>query len=60
MDTPGHIDFSCEMERAIAIMDYAVIIISAVEGVQGHTETVFWQLDLENMKVPTFFFINKH
>lgn len=57
VDTPGHIDFSCEMERAIAIMDYAVIIISAVEGVQGHTETV-WQL-LRKYEVPTFFFINK-
>ncbi len=57
VDTPGHIDFSCEMERAIGIMDYAVIVISAVEGVQGHTETV-WQL-LRKYKIPTFFFINK-
>ena len=40
IDTPGHIDFSCEMERAISIMDYAIIIVSAVEGVQAHTETV--------------------
>lgn len=57
IDTPGHVDFSAEMERALQIMDYAVIIISAVEGVQGHTETV-WQL-LQNKKIPTFFFINK-
>ncbi|WP_026478440.1 elongation factor G [Alkaliphilus transvaalensis] len=57
VDTPGHVDFSPEMERAIQIMDYAIIIISAVEGIQGHTETV-WQL-LQKHKVPTFFFINK-
>lgn len=57
IDTPGHVDFSAEMERAIQIMDYAVIIISAVEGVQGHTETV-WQL-LRNQNIPTFLFINK-
>lgn len=57
IDTPGHIDFSPEMERAIKIMDYAIIIISAVEGVQGHTETV-WNL-LRKYKLPTFFFINK-
>lgn len=57
IDTPGHIDFSPEMERAIKVMDYAVVIVSAVEGVQGHTETV-WQL-LKKHKIPTFFFINK-
>lgn len=57
IDTPGHIDFSTEMERAISIMDYAVLIISAVEGIQGHTETV-WQL-LRKHEIPTFFFINK-
>lgn len=57
IDTPGHVDFSCEMERAISVMDYAIIIVSAVEGVQGHTETV-WNL-LRKYKVPTFFFINK-
>ena len=45
------------MERAISVMDYAIIIVSAVEGVQGHTETV-WNL-LRKYKVPTFFFINK-
>ncbi|MFJ7369437.1 GTP-binding protein [Lysinibacillus sp. NPDC098008] len=57
IDTPGHVDFSPEMERAIRVMDYAIIIVSAVEGVQGHTETV-WQL-LRKYHVPTFFFINK-
>ncbi|MDZ5471238.1 translation factor GTPase family protein [Bacillus sp. 31A1R] len=57
IDTPGHVDFSPEMERAIQIMDYAIIIISAVEGIEGHTETV-WQL-LRKHHVPTFFFINK-
>lgn len=43
IDTPGHIDFSPEMERAMGVLDYAILLISAVEGVQGHTETV-WQL----------------
>lgn len=57
IDTPGHIDFSPEMERSIQVMDYAIIIISAVEGLEGHTETV-WQL-LRKHHVPTFFFINK-
>lgn len=57
IDTPGHVDFSPEMERAIQVMDYAIILISAVEGVEGHTETV-WQL-LRKHHIPTFFFINK-
>jgi ribosomal protection tetracycline resistance protein len=57
IDTPGHIDFSPEMERTIQVMDYAIIIISAVEGIEGHTETV-WEL-LRKYSVPTFFFINK-
>lgn len=57
IDTPGHADFSSEMERAIQVMDYAIVIISGVEGVQGQTETV-WQL-LRKHNVPTFFFINK-
>ncbi|WP_294373332.1 translation factor GTPase family protein [uncultured Clostridium sp.] len=57
VDTPGHVDFSAEMERAIMIMDYAVILISGVEGVQGHTKTV-WNL-LKKYNVPVFFFINK-
>lgn len=57
IDTPGHVDFSPEMERALQVMDGAVLIISAVEGVQGHTETV-WQL-LRKHRIPTFVFINK-
>ncbi len=57
IDTPGHVDFSPEMERAVQAMDYAVVVVSAVEGVQGHTETV-WQL-LHKHRIPTFFFINK-
>lgn len=57
IDTPGHIDFSPEMERAIQVMDYAIILISAVDGIEGHTETV-WQL-LRKHQIPTFFFINK-
>lgn len=57
IDTPGHVDFAPEMERSIQVMDYAIIIISAVEGIEGHTETV-WQL-LQKYNIPTFFFINK-
>ena len=57
IDTPGHIDFSNEMERSIKIMDYGVIIISGVEKVQSHTKTVFRLLKEYN--VPTFIFINK-
>ncbi|WP_027623789.1 GTP-binding protein [Clostridium lundense] len=57
IDTPGHADFSSEMERAIGVMDYAIVIISGVEGVQGQTETA-WRL-LRKHNVPTFFFINK-
>lgn len=57
IDTPGHVDFSPEMERSIQVMDYAIMIISAVDGIEGHTETV-WEL-LQKYKVPVFFFINK-
>ncbi|WP_262175523.1 GTP-binding protein [Saccharococcus sp. Marseille-Q5394] len=57
IDTPGHVDFSPEMERAIQVMDAAIVIISAADGVEGHTETV-WQL-LKKHQVPTFFFLNK-
>ncbi|MFP3919418.1 translation factor GTPase family protein [Lysinibacillus telephonicus] len=57
IDTPGHMDFSPEMERAISIMDYAILLISAVDGIEGHTETV-WNL-LRKYHVPTFIFINK-
>ncbi|MBR6766490.1 MAG: TetM/TetW/TetO/TetS family tetracycline resistance ribosomal protection protein [Clostridia bacterium] len=57
VDTPGHSDFSTEMERAVTIMDYAVLIINGAEGIQSHTETV-WGL-LKTYKVPVFIFINK-
>lgn len=57
IDTPGHIDFSPEMERTLSIPDYAILVVSAVEGIQGHTETL-WNL-LKNRKIPTFIFINK-
>lgn len=57
IDTPGHVDFSPEMERAIQVLDYAIVIVSAADGVEGHTETV-WQL-LRKYHVPTFIFINK-
>lgn len=57
IDTPGHIDFSPEMERNLKVMDFAIVIISAVEGIQGHTETV-WQL-LRKHSIPVFFFVNK-
>ena len=57
VDTPGHVDFSPEMERAISVLDYAILIVSAVELVQGHTETI-WEL-LKKYNVPTFIFINK-
>lgn len=57
LDTPGHIDFSSEMERAIKILDYAIVIISGVEGVQSHTETI---VDcLMRYHIPMVFFINK-
>ena len=57
LDTPGHVDFSSEMERAVQVLDYAVLLISGTDGVQGHTETL-WRL-LERHSVPTFLFINK-
>lgn len=57
IDTPGHVDFSAEMERAIGILDYAIIIISGIDGIQSHTETVYELLS--EAKVPIMFFINK-
>ncbi|MDD3336434.1 MAG: TetM/TetW/TetO/TetS family tetracycline resistance ribosomal protection protein [Eubacteriales bacterium] len=57
LDTPGHADFSPEMERALAILDYAVLLVSAAESVQSHTETL-WRL-LEENRVPTVVFLNK-
>lgn len=57
IDNPGHVDFSPEMERSVQVMDYAIVILSAVEGVEGHTTTI-WQM-LRKHNIPTFFFINK-
>lgn len=57
IDTPGHVDFAPEMERAVSVLDCAIIVVSAVEGVQGHTAAV-WEL-LRKQRVPTFIFINK-
>lgn len=57
LDTPGHIDFSSEMERALKVMDYAILIISAVEGIQAYTETLWHLLRMYN--IPTFIFVNK-
>lgn len=57
LDTPGHVDFSCEMERTLQVLDYAVIIISAREGIQSHTKTI-WKL-LQYYQIPVFIFVNK-
>ncbi len=57
LDTPGHVDFSAEMERTLQVLDYAVLVISGSDGVQGHTETL-WRL-LNRYRIPTFLFINK-
>lgn len=57
LDTPGHVDFSAEMERTLMVLDYAVLVISGSDGVQGHTATL-WGL-LSKYRIPTFLFINK-
>lgn len=57
LDTPGHVDFSAEMERTLQVLDYAVLIVSGADGVQGHVETL-WKL-LASYRIPTFLFINK-
>lgn len=57
LDTPGHVDFSSEMERTLQVMDYAILVISSLDGVQSHTRTL-WKL-LERYEIPTFLFINK-
>ena len=57
LDTPGHVDFSAEAERTLQALDYAVLIVGANDGVEGHTETL-WSL-LARYNVPTFVFVNK-
>lgn len=57
VDTPGHVDFSCECERALCVQDYAILVVSASEGVEPHTKTL-WNL-LEARRIPTFIFVNK-
>ena len=57
LDTPGHVDFSAEMERTLQVLDYAILVISGTDGVQGHTKTL-WRL-LQHYQIPTFLFINK-
>ena len=57
VDTPGHIDFAAEAERTLAVLDYATLVISATDGIQGHTKTL-WDL-LKKHNIPVFIFINK-
>ena len=57
LDTPGHVDFSSEMERTLQVLDYAILVISGSDGIQGHTLTL-WRL-LARFHIPTFLFLNK-
>lgn len=57
LDTPGHVDFSAEMERTLGVLDYAILVINGADGVQGHTRTL-WNL-LKQYQIPTFLFVNK-
>lgn len=57
LDTPGHVDFSAEMERTLQVLDYAILVISGADGVQGHTQTL-WRL-LKQYQIPVFLFVNK-
>lgn len=57
LDTPGHVDFSAEMEKTLSVLDYAILVVNGADGVQGHTETL-WRL-LKRYSVPVFIFVNK-
>ncbi len=57
LDTPGHVDFSAEMERVLSVLDYAILVISGADGVQEHTRTL-WRL-LRHLNIPVFLFVNK-
>ena len=57
LDTPGHVDFSAEMERTLQVLDFALLLVSGTDGVQSHTRTL-WQL-LRRYRIPTFLFVNK-
>ncbi len=57
LDTPGHVDFSTEMERTLGVLDYAILVVSGADGIQGHTKTL-WKL-LEIYQIPVFLFVNK-
>lgn len=57
LDTPGHVDFSAEMERTLQVLDYAILVVSGADGVQGHVQTL-WRL-LRNYEIPVFLFVNK-
>ena len=57
LDTPGHVDFSSQMEKTLKVMDYAILLVSGADGVQGHTYTL-WKL-LKQYKIPAFIFVNK-
>ena len=57
LDTPGHVDFSAEMERTLQVLDYAILLVSGADGIQGHTKTLFRLL--KRYDVPVFFFVNK-
>lgn len=57
LDTPGHVDFSAEMERTLQVLDYAILVVSGIAGIQGHTQTL-WRL-LKRYQIPAFLFINK-
>lgn len=57
LDTPGHVDFSAEMERTLSVLDYAILVINGADGIQAHTRTL-WQL-LKRYRIPVFLFVNK-